>query len=384
MSNVVFITRFSLSRKTAIGVQTRHLMAGRPNARHLFWEQVEFERPDQASHRLERLPVARFSTFKGSAPRAIQRARCARTWWPDGQLSKKRYGHVAGLLAQADVLYLAPIGGDDAARMRQLVEMAGAPFIVHLWDMLSGGVDVDPDLRWLVEHAAEVFCLSQEMQQQLAFRQTRILRFMRAASGFQAQAPVRTVFRLGMIGDVASYPEGMGKLADTVASARAADFPISACYMGPSGVFRRTLPRARAVLDYLGFLESDEDRDSAIASCHAAFLPGPSAEPNDNPRSRYSVPSRVLDYMATGLPILGFVHPDSATGSLLHQLGIADGACCSTAEELLGKAIGLTDPEHWRVQSARSLAAFHSLADASPAETLWASIEALQRGSARP
>ena len=103
----------------------------------------------------------------------------------------------------------------------------------------------------------------------------------------------------------------------------------------------------------------------------SAFLPGPKLDPGSDLRSRYSIPSRILDYMAVDLPIVGVVHEASATGGFVRKLGLHPAATCSGPEEVADWLLRLSRPEHWAEQSARSRHAFDLLQrQESPAQKL--------------
>jgi hypothetical protein len=76
--------------------------------------------------------------------------------------------------------------------------------------------------------------------------------------------------------------------------------------------------------------------------------------------SRFSIPSRILDYMATGLPVLAAVHPDSATGGFMRELEMADCIVEASEDELANKIISLAETNAWSVSSRLSLEAFGS------------------------
>ena len=78
-------------------------------------------------------------------------------------------------------------------------------------------------------------------------------------------------------------------------------------------------------------------------------------------RSRYSIPSRILDYMAVELPIVGTVHEASATGGFVRKLGLDPAATCSGPEEIADWLVRLSRPERWAEQSAKSRNAFDLL-----------------------
>ena len=94
---------------------------------------------------------------------------------------------------------------------------------------------------------------------------------------------------------------------------------------------------------------------------HVAFLPGPKGDPKEDLRSRYSIPSRILDYMAVGLPIVGAVHKDSATADFAQKLGLDSAVTCSGPEEIADWLSRIARSVHWVEQSAKSRNAFELL-----------------------
>ena len=53
-------------------------------------------------------------------------------------------------------VYVAPLGEGDAQRCLKLVDLVGAPFVLHLWDVLEGDITTGA-LRELVDRAGKVF-----------------------------------------------------------------------------------------------------------------------------------------------------------------------------------------------------------------------------------
>ena len=99
-------------------------------------------------------------------------------------------------------------------------------------------------------------------------------------------------------------------------------------------------------------------------------------DPRFDLRSRYSIPSRVLDYMALGLPVVGTVHKASATGGFVRKLGLENAATCVGPEEIANWLMRLAHPDKWAEQSARSRDAFAYLErQEAPAQKLKRTME---------
>ena len=346
-----FITRFSLSNTSAIGVQTERLLQAYPAAIHLYWESRDLTRQPSSSRRLEHLPVARWALFKRPGlPRRLL-SRLGLTRWPHGRLDRATREQVRALRPTVSAVYVAPIGGEDAHRMRQLVELLGRPFVVHLWDMLEGGPDGNPDLAWLIANAVSVFGLTPTLLEASGRKDAIQLLFARGRARHRAQPPpLHGRLRIVAVGDVVSYQEGLSRLLTVSGQLRDAGADLEVAYIGMWGVFRR-LPRPiRRQLVAIGYLAGDDARDAALAGCHLGFLPGPLPAPDTDFRSRYSIPSRILDYMATGLPMVGLVHPASATAGFARRFGVDNGLTADDAE-LAQNITALRDPDLWKRES---------------------------------
>jgi glycosyltransferase involved in cell wall biosynthesis len=131
-----------------------------------------------------------------------------------------------------------------------------------------------------------------------------------------------------------------------------------------------------------GFTASNDERDRLLAQCHAGFLPGPLASPAMDSRSRFSIPSRVIDYMATGLPILGTVHPQSATSTYMEAFGLGGCLGVNSPELLAERLLALYDSSTWQWYSDLSLRGFLAAQQEKRALAKWMQDAALSVPSA--
>lgn len=373
----LFITRFSLSSKSAIGVQTRRFMMPFPDARHLYWEQRDLRRIDQRSRSIEKLLVSRLSMLR--RPGVLTRlGRLARmTHWSGSDPSSRIQARLTASAKDTSVVYLAPIGADDASRMRRIVELIRRPFVVHLWDSLDVEPALNADLSWLLAHADKVYGLTGTLMAASGRDDAEPLLFSRARADVRATPPrPGQPLRIATMGDLVSYQDGLAVLVDACARLQARGHAVELLYIGPNGAWRRLSKPLREPLVRTGFLSSDQRRDEVLASCHLGFMPGPLAAPEDDLRSRFSVPSRVLDFMAVGLPVVGTVHPRSATYAMADDFGITAGLR-RTAAELVEVVDGLRDPDAWTEAAARSRAGFARLETMDPVAQLARDLNAL-------
>jgi glycosyltransferase involved in cell wall biosynthesis len=263
--------------------------------------------------------------------------------------------------------YLAPLDEGDAGRCLELVELVGAPFVLHLWDVLDGDI-ARGALRELVERADSVFCVSQPLLNDVSLIRSdaELLSFSRDASPFAATARGDGPLKVVMHGNIRSYTEGLDDLEEAVALLEPGGLKVEVIYVGSPKVLRQTNAAVRKRVNAVGFLPSQADVDRALSLAHVAFLPGPKLDPRQDLRSRYSIPSRLLDYLAVGLPVVGTVHDASATRIFLHELGLDSATSCSTGKEVADRLLRFSGREAWQEHSDKSRHAFNLLQHQEP------------------
>lgn len=377
----VFVTRFSLSSKSAIGVQTRRFMMPFPDAQHFYWERRDLRRIDARSQSIEKLLTSRLSILRRPGTLGHLGRLGGMTHWNGSDFSPRIQARLRAFAKDTSVIYLAPIGADDASRMRRIVELIERPFVVHLWDSLEVEPAGNADLSWLLARADKVYGLSGTLVAASGRDDAEPLIFSRARASVRA-APPRPgqPVRIATMGDLVSYQDGLAVLIDACARLNAKGQAVELLYIGPNGAWRRLPEPLREPLVRTGFLPSDQRRDEVLAGCHLGFMPGPLAPPEDDLRSRFSVPSRMLDFMAIGLPTIGTVHPRSATYAMADDFGITAGLR-QGAEDLAQVIEAWRDADTWRAASARSLTGFAQLEAIDPVAQLARDLEALGRRS---
>ena len=173
---------------------------------------------------------------------------------------------------------------------------------------------------------------------QFAHRIPRISETFGALQGGSAQRRGAVPDRF--IGHINSYRAGLELLIEALRQLDAEGTTTGVVYVGREAGLEFLPQEVRGRIACSGFLSEDR-RDLALASCHAGFLPGPLEPPEADGRSRYSIPSRILDFCAAGLPVIATVHPDVATAFFL--------------EPLSGNGAFLADDAHGVARAARSL-----------------------------
>ena len=368
----LFINRYSLSPRTAIGVQTLRLLGPHQDWLHFHWWSSSFQRPDPRSVLFENTVLSRFSVLhRPKASRFFETLGLSS--WTGSDLrptfAKRLAADYRGRVSSA---YVAPLGEIDAARCLELTNLVGVPFVLHLWDVLEGDVATGA-LRQLVDRAERVFCVSQPLLDDvLKIRgDADLLSFSRDPSQATAKPREQGPIKVVMHGNVCSYAEGLNDLDKAIDLLERVGVQVEVSFLGSPKILRLADTTIKKRVKVRGFMPTQRELDHELSSAHVGFLPGPKLDPGFDLRSRYSIPSRILDYMAVDLPIVGVVHEASATGGFVRKLGLQPAATCSGPEEVADWLLRLSRPDLWAEQSARSRDAFDLLQrQESPAQKL--------------
>ena len=116
--------------------------------------------------------------------------------------------------------------------------------------------------------------------------------------------------RLVMVGS--QYSGGCEFLVKTLKLLKGLSSKIELVYAGAH--FPALPSELRAVTRYLGDFRDDESYRRMLADAHIGILTGPSEL---DCYGKFSFPSRSVDYLMAGLPILGYFAPGSATEDVL-------------------------------------------------------------------
>ena len=105
----------------------------------------------------------------------------------------------------------------------ELTNLVGAPFVLHLWDVLQGDVSSGA-LRELVDRAESVFCVSQPLLNDVSLIRSdaELLYFSRDASLSTAAPRERGALKIVMHGNIHSYVEGLDDLDEAITKAKKA------------------------------------------------------------------------------------------------------------------------------------------------------------------
>jgi glycosyltransferase involved in cell wall biosynthesis len=363
----LFINRFSLSPRTAIGVQTVRLMDPHQDWLHFHWWSSSLKRLDPRSVLFENTVLSRYSFLHNPELLRVCEWLGISSWNGSDlrpSLAKRLRAEYRDRVSSA---YVAPLSETDATRCLKLTNLVGAPFVLHLWDVLQGDVSSGA-LRELVDRAESVFCVSQPLLNDVSLIRSdaELLYFSRDASLSTAAPRERGALKIVMHGNIHSYADGLDDLDQAIALLERRGLKVEVVFLGTPKILRQTKTPLKKRVDVRGFCPTQQELDHELSRAHVAFLPGPKKDPKEDLRSRYSIPSRILDYMAVGLPIVGVVHKDSATADFTHKLGLDSAVTCSGPEEIAEWLVRLARAKGWVEESAKSRKAFELLHSQEP------------------
>ena len=372
----LFINRFSLSPRTAIGVQTVRLLDPYQDWLHFHWWSSSLETRDARSILLENTVLSRYSFLHHPVLVKLSERLGLSAWSGDTPRPSMVRRLTSEYGKRVTSVYVAPLGENDAQRCLKLVNLVGAPFVLHLWDVLEGDITRGA-LRQLIDRAEKVFCVSHPLVRDIAaFRpDSQLLLFSRDASMARSQPREAGPLKIVMHGNVSSYAEGLDDLDGAIDLLQARGLEVEVSYLGSPRILRQARTTIKKRVKVHGFFATQAELDSALSHAHVGFLPGPKLDPRVDLRSRYSIPSRVVDYMAVELPVVGTVHDASATGEFARWLGL-DSVLCKGPEQLAERLMRLYHTEDWLQQKAKSRQAFALLqGEEPPALTLKRAME---------
>jgi hypothetical protein len=212
----LFVTRFGLSDRTAIGVQTKGLLSHFSDYLHLYWNEGLFDPRYPRSLCLDNWPFARIAALKRKTSIAEGLQRLGISRWNDEKPSPSLRAYLSGFRDEISTVYLAPIDSADARRMKEIACSLDLPFVVHLWDFLDNACD--EATHWLIGNAKHVFCLNNEILENVETIQNNasILPFHRLPSDAKASFSIGKTTTIAIMGDIGSYIDGIHRLISAV------------------------------------------------------------------------------------------------------------------------------------------------------------------------
>jgi len=348
---VAIVTECALSRKHGTGAQLLQLVDGAPfDFFHLYLTGEYAGLSECAnSFRLED-PRYRGRGKRFVAP--LERALGINWWNGDRIQPQKLRGLISRHRLSCDVAYVLVGSEQQAARAGSILGVLDCPYVLHVMDIYHGdglSREATPAFARLAENAASLIAISEPIAAELKkFRPgaVEIMPIVHRATEVRATHAANGTVRVLLMGK--PYARGTELLAAAWDGISQRIPGIELAYVGQQA--HGLPPGLQRIVRDLGYVSEAGELERLLSGCHLAFLPGPS-EPDHF--TRFSIPSRISDYLMAGLPIVATVGAGSATERFLGPLIPASVAAVSSPEQIVAAMEHFAgNPEHWLAASA--------------------------------
>lgn len=282
-------------------------------------------------------------------------------WWTNGQLNQRRLRRaLKSFHARPARAWIICMHESDARRACAIWEAIGhPPFVLHVMDIFHTGLSQaeTPTFRRLVGEARHVICISDNIASEVRNSGAKSVGIVPCCAAFSGEGretlkrPLRIVIT-GTIWSGVYEDNPAARLLLTAWPEIKARFPdVELHYAGACGAH---LPeQLRDEIHNHGLL-SHSAYHNLLLSCHLAYLlvshPGSTV-------GRYSVPSRLADYLACGLPTIVCTDQATAISAFLNDLPHGCALNVSSAEALVQAVIAFVErPSYWAEASTKAAA----------------------------
>jgi hypothetical protein len=281
------------------------------------------------------------------------------SWWNGRQLNLRKFHHnLKRLNCLPGRAWIICLQESDAAKICALWDaLANPPFVLHVMDIFHHRISDSetPNFRRLVREARHVICISQNIADEMLANGARSVGLLPPCTSFSPcdRKPYASPLKLLMSGAIWQNGGGADPALDLLGSSWKeikSQFPGMELHY--AGLHASRLPEVlRAELRDHGLLGFDAYQ-RLLKECHVAYLP---VSHLSHTFARFSLPSRLVDYLACGLPLLGFTDRGTAIHAFLRDLPQGCAAIVSDKTGLLAALANLAcDPGRWALSSARA------------------------------
>jgi glycosyltransferase involved in cell wall biosynthesis len=366
MSEPFFLLyRTGLAPTNGTSVQVSRLLKSAEEAAvHLMWDIAEAG-PESAKQSVvvDDSHQWRWPFYRGRGLHARWRKRFRRwlrlEWWDGPQVNRTRLRRrLRTFPARPKRAWIVCMKEWDAVRAYSIWEALGRPpFVLHIMDILHDGLSEaeTPQFTRLVREARHVICISDIAAEEARRQGARSSSVIPCCSDFttgQRQALAKTL-RVAMTGTFwTAKPEDNPALHVLAAAwpEIKARFPdIELHYAGASG--KLIPPDLRGSLHDHGFL-APEACQQLLCACHIAYVP---VSHPAHSCMRYSLPSRLADYLACGLPTIACTEPGTGIFSFLRSLPDGCAVNVTDANGLVAAVTAFAErPDYWAEVSRKA------------------------------
>jgi glycosyltransferase involved in cell wall biosynthesis len=285
------------------------------------------------------------------------RNRLGLNWWRRDQLNLAKLNRKLGTFkSRPRRAWVICMHEWDASRAYALWEGVGKPpFVLDVRDIFHDRLSEEetPKFRRLIREARHVLCVSANIAAEIRNNGAKSVGFLPFCSGFSVdgQRPFEPPLRIILSGilwrHIYAENPALKLLADSLPAIKH-QFPgVELHYSGHNS--KRLPDRLRGEIRDHGYLSHSAYED-LLRRCHVAYLPV--SHPSTTV-GRFSLPSRLADYLACGLPIIACTDKGTAIASFLQSLPEGCSANVANTTELCNAVARFAgDPLRWKGASA--------------------------------
>jgi hypothetical protein len=248
--------------------------------------------------------------------------------WQGHRLTKRGQSIVKRLtVTHADATHSVVLVHDEncATRFNSMQSQINLPYVVILYDMMHLGQpspDDLPELGICLSNALATYALSRPLKQvatDLGAKDVRPIGFYRPRRStftkLQNELAASDALRILVMAD--AKKDTFLELISAVKSVskKQIDQKIEIHFVGNHRNYPSLCYDSGVDIRFYGFVDA-ELRDSIASSCDIAYLAGSTESPDQCPLAKYSIPSKIGDFAALGLPFIGRV----SVGSAAHEM----------------------------------------------------------------
>ena len=324
---LIYRTGFAPTSGTSVYVS--RLLRGHENSVvHLMWDISE-----SGAKSVEQVVVADdavamawwpFPFYRGRGVYMRCRSRLGLDWWGRDQLNLAKLDRkLQTFRSRPRRAWLICMQEWDAFRACALWEGVGKPpFVLHVMDISHDRLSEEetPKFRRLVQEARHVLCISANIAAEMRSNGAKSVSLLPPCSSFSVDgrqpfgSPLRIVISGTIWSGVYADNPAVKLLVDSWRAIKQQFPAVELHYCGASG---KQLPNELLgeILDH-GLLSHEAYQD-LLRRCHLAYLP---VSHPSHTVGRFSIPSRLADYLACGLPVIASTDPGTGIFSFLTSL----------------------------------------------------------------
>jgi hypothetical protein len=328
MSSLLFSQR-SVSFVHGTGAQIHYLLCEYPSVRPLNYGYRDPGYVDQAVH-IEAF-WHRIWPFRSRGRGLLDRisGHLPYAVWRDHHLTRYGVRKVKNLLsAYADASHCIVFIHDEncATRFNSIRSLITLPYIIVLYDLMHLEKPIPDNLPAVsdcVSNALATYAISEPLRQaakDLGAMDVRPIGFYRPKNDSVSWAINKSstsgVLRILVMAD--AKRETFLELISAVkcVSEKEIDQKIEIHFVGNYRDFPSLCADSGVDIRFYGFVDT-ESRDRIASSCDIAYLAGSTEPPDQCPLAKYSIPSKIGDFAALGLPFIGRVSVGSAAHDMI-------------------------------------------------------------------